>query len=82
MALKQFLSLAETLGKLGIAYLHLVEHSSMGAPVVPAAFKADLQKAFGRTFIPSGGFDGKSAEAALQEKRGDLVAFGRHMLAA
>ena len=77
----QYRSLAETLGKLGIAYLHLVDHSSMGAPVVPAAFKADLQKAFGRTFIPSGGFDSKSAEDALQEKRGDLVAFGRHMLA-
>ncbi len=77
----QYLSLAQTLGKLGLAYLHLVDHSSMGAPVVPVAFKADLQKAFGRTFIASGGFDGKSAEAALQEKRGDLVAFGRHMLA-
>ncbi len=77
----QFLSLAETLGKLGLAYLHLVDHSSMGAPIVPAAFKADLQKAFGRTFLASGGFDGKSAETALQEKRGDLVAFGRHMLA-
>ena len=78
----QYRSLAETLGKPGIAYLHLVDHSSVGATVVPAAFKADLQKAFGRTFIPSGGFDGKSAEAALQEKPGDLVAFCRHMLAA
>jgi len=77
----QYLSLAETLGKLGLAYLHLVDHSSMGAPVVPATFKADLQRAFGRTFIASGGFDGKTAEEALQQKRGDLVAFGRHMLA-
>ena len=77
----QYLSLAETLGKLGLAYLHLVDHSSMGAPVVPAAFKADLQQAFGRTFIASGGYDGKSAEAALQAKHGDLVAFGRHLLA-
>ena len=77
----QYLALAETLGKLGLAYLHLVDHSSMGAPVVPATFKADLQKAFGRTFIASGGFDGNTAEEALQQKRGDLVAFGRHMLA-
>ena len=77
----QYLSLADTFGKLGLAYLHLVDHSSMGAPEVPATFKADLQKSFGRTFIASGGFDGASAETALEAKQGDLVAFGRLILA-
>jgi N-ethylmaleimide reductase len=53
----------------------------MGAPEVPAAFKAELRTAFGGTFIASGGFDRASAEAALKDGRGDLVAFGRAWLA-
>ena len=77
----QYLALAQGLGALKLAYLHLVDHSSMGAPQVPAAFKAQLRKAFGGNFIASGGFDHASAEQALQEGRGDLVAFGRAWLA-
>jgi N-ethylmaleimide reductase len=77
----QFLALARELGALKLAYLHLVDHSSMGAPEVPAAFKARLKAAFGGTFIASGGFaDRKSAEQALKDGRGDLVAFGRPWL--
>ena len=37
---EQYLALARELGALKLAYLHLVDHSSMGAPAVPAAFKA------------------------------------------
>ena len=37
---EQYLALARELGALKLAYLHLVDHSSMGAPEVPAAFKA------------------------------------------
>ncbi len=77
----QYLELARALGALGVAYLHLVDHSSMGAPAVPAEFKAQLRAAFGRSFIGSGGFDGASAEAALSEGRADLIAFGRAWLA-
>jgi N-ethylmaleimide reductase len=78
---QQYLALARELGGLKLAYLHLVDHSSLGAPEVPAVFKADLRSAFGCTFIASGGLDRESAEQVLQEGRADLVAFGRAWLA-
>jgi N-ethylmaleimide reductase len=78
---EQYLALARELGALKLAYLHLVDHSSMGAPEVSAAFKARLRAAFGGTFVASGGYDRASAERALKEGRGDLVAFGRAWLA-
>ena len=77
----QYLALARELGALKLAYLHLVDHAAMGAPAVPAAFKAQLRAAFGGTFIASGGLDKGSAEQVLQQGRGDLVAFGRAWLA-
>jgi N-ethylmaleimide reductase len=77
----QYLALARELGALELAYLHLVDHSSMGAPEVPAAFKAQLRAAFGGTFIASGGLDRQGAELALKEGRADLAAFGRAWLA-
>ncbi|MBC8732292.1 alkene reductase [Paraburkholderia sp. UCT2] len=79
---EQYLTLARELGALKLAYLHLVDHSAMGAPEVPAAFKTGLRAAFGGTFIASGGFfDRESAEKALRDGHGDLVAFGRAWLA-
>jgi len=77
----QYLSLAAGLSDLNLLYLHLVDHSAMGAPPVPADFKLRLRAAFNGLFILSGGFDAATAEAALLEKRGDLVAFGRAFLA-
>jgi N-ethylmaleimide reductase len=65
----------------GVQYVHLVDHSAMGAPAVPAELKLALRKAWPRTFILAGGFDRASAEAALREERADLVAFGRPFLA-
>ena len=77
----QYLELAARLGALRLLYVHLVDHSSMGAPPVPADFKLRLRAAFNGLFILSGGFDRDSAERALVEKRGDLIAFGRGLLA-
>jgi N-ethylmaleimide reductase len=77
----QYLALAKELSALGLIYLHLVDHSAMGAPPVPADFKLELRKGFDGLFILSGGFDQTSAEQALLDKRGDLVAFGRPFLA-
>jgi N-ethylmaleimide reductase len=77
----QFLALAAKLSALKLLYVHLVDHSSMGAPPVPADFKVKLRNGFDGLFILSGGFDQTTAEAALVEKRGDLVAFGRPFLA-
>jgi N-ethylmaleimide reductase len=78
---EQYLVLARELGALKLAYLHLVDHSSMGAPEVPAAFKAKLRSAFGGPFIASGGLDRNSAELVVKDGRADLVAFGRAWLA-
>lgn len=74
---EQYVALARELAEIGLVYLHLVDHSAMGAPEVPASFKAALRSAFTGAFIASGGFAAASAEAALQEGRADLVAFGR-----
>jgi N-ethylmaleimide reductase len=77
----QFLALAAKLSALKLLYVHLVDHSSMGAPPVPADFKVKLRNGFDGLFILSGGFNQTKAEAALVEKRGDLIAFGRPFLA-
>lgn len=53
----------------------------MGAPPVPADFKIKLRAGFDGLFILSGGFDHVSAEQALLDKRGDLIAFCRPFLA-
>ena len=78
---EQFLALASELSKLELLYLHLVDHSAMGALPVPADFKTRLRAGFNGLFIVSGGFNRATAEIALLEKRGDLVAFGRPFLA-
>ena len=77
----QYLTLTHALSALGLLYVHLVDHSSMGTPPVPADFKLQLRDAFDGLFILSGGFDHASAEQALIDKRGDLIAFGRPFLA-
>jgi N-ethylmaleimide reductase len=73
-------TLATRLIPTGIEYLHIVDHSAMGAPVVPATIKAALRQAWPRTVILAGGFDCASAGAALREKRADLIAFGRNFI--
>ncbi len=78
---EQYTELASALGKLGLVYLHNVDHSSQGAPAVPEASKKALKDAFGGTFIYSGGLDKETAEKVLQDDRGDLVTFGRPFLA-
>ncbi len=77
----QYLELVRELGRLWLVYLHLVDHSSMGAPAVPAEFKRQLRKAFGGVFVGSGGLDRAKAEQLLADGEADLVAFGRPALA-
>jgi N-ethylmaleimide reductase len=72
-----YVALAERLRALGLAYLHIVDHSSMGAPPVSAALKAALRTGFSGALILSGGYDAARADADLAADRGDLVAFGR-----
>lgn len=74
---EQFLSLTRKLSDIGVIYLHLVDHSAMGAPPIPADFRKKLRAAFARTFIAVGGMNAESAEKILQAKEADLIAFGR-----
>jgi N-ethylmaleimide reductase len=69
--------LAEQLNHLGIAYIHVVDHSAMGAPEVPLEIKKLIRKKFENTIILSGGFERERAEAYIQDEIGDLIAFGR-----
>jgi N-ethylmaleimide reductase len=69
--------LAENLNKLGILYIHLVDHSPMGAPPVPDSMKKGIRKIFRNTLILSGGYDLKRAEADLVSNAADLIAFGK-----
>lgn len=73
--------LAGELGKLGLAYLHVVDHSPMGAPAVPEATKEAMRVAFHGAVILSGGYDRPRAEADLAAGKGELVAFGRPFIA-
>jgi N-ethylmaleimide reductase len=77
----QYLALIQELSKLGLQYVHLLDHSAMGAPPVPAEFKSRLRTAFQGLFILAGGFDRASAESALKAGHADLIAFARPFLA-
>lgn len=76
-----YLRLIEALNDIRLSYIHIVDHSSMGAPPVSAELKAKLRAAFKGKYILSGGYDAARAEADLEAGKGDLVAFGRPFIA-
>lgn len=78
---EDFKWLAQKLGSLGLAYLHIVDHSAMGAPPVPDALKDAIRDHFGGAIILSGGYARDRAEEDLVAGKGHLVAFGRPFLA-
>jgi len=73
--------LAQKLNARGLVYIHLVDHSSMGAPLVPDTMKAAFRKLFKHTLILSGGYNAERAESDLIERKCDLIAVGRPFLA-
>lgn len=73
--------LAERLGRLGLVYLHLVDHSVMGAPEVPERIKQAMAERFGGPVIRCGGYDAARAQADLDAGRATLIAVGRDFLA-
>ncbi len=77
----QYLELIQDLSALGLSYVHLLDHSALGAPPVPAAFKSRLRHAFKGLFTLAGGFDRARAETALADGHADLIAFGRPFIA-
>jgi len=72
-----YLRLVEELNAVGLVYIHVVDHSSMGAPEVSADLKAKIRANFNGKYILSGGYDAARANADLDSQKGDLVAFGR-----
>jgi N-ethylmaleimide reductase len=81
----QYAELATALGALQLAYVHLVDHSAMGAPKPdPATVELicrNFRNAGGGAVILSGGYDRERAEADLSSGAADLIAFGRPFLA-
>lgn len=67
---------AERLGTLGLAYLHVFEPFARGLRLSPA-----LRAKFGGIFIANGGYDGATAGAAIASGEADLVSFGRAFIA-
>jgi len=77
-----YVALATALAARKIAYIHFVDHTSMGAPPPKPELYAQVRKAFTGAVILSGGYTtADAAEKALEEKKGDVVAFGRAFLA-
>ena len=77
----QYLALTQALSELGVLYMHLLDHSPLGAPPVPAALKRGMRAAFKGLFILAGGYDRGRAEQALAANEADLIAFARPFIA-
>jgi N-ethylmaleimide reductase len=76
-----YLALTKELNAMKLLYIHTVDHSSMGAPKPSFALYQAIRQNFSGAILLSGGYDAARAEADLNEKRGELVAFGRPFLA-
>jgi N-ethylmaleimide reductase len=70
---------AESLGRYGLAYLHVVEggHESADGPFD----WAELKRRFGGPYMANGSYDRVRAEAVLAEGRADLVSFATPYIA-
>jgi N-ethylmaleimide reductase len=73
--------LAEKLNEIGLIYIHVLDHGSMGAPAVPESIKKSIRDHFEGTIILCGGYDKESAEKDLEKDLGDVIAFGRPYIA-
>ncbi|QEP43130.1 alkene reductase [Ectothiorhodospiraceae bacterium BW-2] len=73
--------LAQRLNQLSPIYIHLVDHTAMGAPEVPETMPQMFRAEFNGTLILSGGYDAASAEADLSAGKCDLIGVGRPALA-
>ncbi|MEM8908143.1 MAG: alkene reductase [Bacteroidota bacterium] len=73
--------LIDELDRLNIAYVNLLDLSSFGQTSVPMAMRTLIRQRFSGTLILSGGYDQYSAETALANDEGDLIAFGRPFIA-
>jgi N-ethylmaleimide reductase len=73
--------LAQQLSQRQLLYVHLVDHTAMGAPQVPPLIKQKFRELFKGALILSGGYDAARAEKDLADGKCDLIAVGRPILA-
>jgi N-ethylmaleimide reductase len=73
--------LSKELEKLDVVYIHLVNHGSMGAPALPDDIRTNIRNNYNGILLLSGGYDAQSANKALEDNKGNLVAFGRKFIA-
>ncbi|MGA9667040.1 MAG: alkene reductase [Gallionella sp.] len=73
--------LARQLDARGLVYIHLVDHSAMGAPPVPDSIKKMFRNTFKGKLILSGGYDAARAESDIAAGKCDLIAVGKPFLA-
>lgn len=69
--------LTDEINRIGIQYIHVVDHHSMGAPEVPVRIKKEIRKRFHGTLILGGGYSRERAQTDITEGYADLIAFGR-----
>lgn len=74
---EEYTYLAEKLNYSNIGYVHLVDHSSMGAPEVPVSIKRMFREKFKNTLILSGGYTQERAAEDIEAGHADLIAFGK-----
>jgi N-ethylmaleimide reductase len=77
----EYTYLAKQLNERGLLYIHLVDHSSMGAPAIPDSIRTMLRSQSNVHLMLSGGYDSKRAESDLAAGKGDLIAVGKALLA-
>ncbi len=82
---QQYAALAADMGTLRLAYVHLVDHSAMGAPKPEQSTVELISRTFresgGGAVILSGGYDRERAETDLARGSADLIAYGRPFIA-
>jgi N-ethylmaleimide reductase len=72
---------AKQLNERALLYIHLVDHSSMGAPPIPDSIRTTLRAQSSVHLIFSGGYDFNRAESDLTAGKADLIAVGKPILA-
>jgi len=73
--------IARQMNERGLLYLHLVDHSSMGATAPSEAIRKVFRSQSNTALILAGGYDFNRAEADLAAGNADLIAVGKPLLA-
>ena len=71
----QFIALAQDLGKLGLAYLHVVSY------LTPDQTLEAIRTGFGGTIMLNGGYTAERAESDIASGKADLISFGKPFIA-